>query len=303
MKSYRAVIPRTGVPYEMVAIPGGEFLMGSPPTEAHRSQDEGPQHKVKIAPFWMGKYEITWDQYEPYMTANRDSRSIGARTDTKLEDAVSGPSETAYEMSFGMGTDGYPAISMTQHAALKFCQWLSAQTGHYYRLPTEAEWEYACRAGTTSAYHFSDNSARLAAFAVFDPIQDRNGYAKVGTKMPNLWGLFDMHGNVLEWCLDQYSETAYEGRKGVTDNPFVRPTKLYPRVVRGGSWYDTADLLRGATRIPSSKDWKAGDPKIPQSLWYLTDATWLGFRIVRPLKIPDAKTMHDIWSQGIRNEE
>ncbi len=307
MTDYANEIPKTGVKYEMVAIKGGEFTMGSPDSESGRMDDEGPQHKVQIAPFWMGKFEVTWDMYEPFMITdvarNKDGSPQKINPDDAPVDIVSSPTTPYQEMSFGMGTNGFPAICMTQHAALKFCEWLSAQTGHYYRLPTEAEWEYAARAGSTTAYSFGDDPAQLADYAVFDPEQTRTGYEKVGTKKPNPWGLFDMHGNVLEWCLDQYSDTAYEGRAGVTANPFVRPTKLYPRVARGGSWYDTPDLLRSAARTGSHQDWKIQDPQLPKSIWYHTDATWLGFRLVRPLEVPDAETMHDIWSQGTRDEE
>lgn len=307
MTDYANEIPKTGVKYEMVAIKGGEFTMGSPDSESGRLDDEGPQHKVKISPFWMGKFEVTWDMYEPFMITDvaRNKDGSPQKIDPAADpiDVVSSPTTPYQEMSFGMGTNGFPAICMTQHAALKFCEWLSAQTGHYYRLPTEAEWEYACRAGAQTAYHFGDDPAQLEEYAVFDPTQMRTGYEKVGTKKPNPWGLYDMHGNVLEWCLDQYNPTAYEGREGVTENPFVRPTTLYPRVARGGSWYDTADLLRSAARTASHEDWKIQDPQLPKSIWYHTDATWLGFRLVRPLDVPDAETMHDIWSQGSRDEE
>ncbi|MBL9152932.1 MAG: SUMF1/EgtB/PvdO family nonheme iron enzyme [Verrucomicrobiales bacterium] len=307
MTDYTNVIPKTQVKYDMVAIKGGEFMMGSPESESARNADEGPQHKVKISPFWMGKFEVTWDQYEPFMITdvarNKDGSPQKIEQNAEPVDVISSPTTPYQEMSFGMGTQGFPAICMTEHAALKFCQWLSAQTGHYYRLPTEAEWEYACRAGTTTAYHFGDDPSKIEEYAVLDPNQTRTGYEKVGTKKPNPWGLYDMHGNVLEWCLDQYKADAYADRTGVSDNPYVRPTTLYPRVARGGSWYDTADLLRSAARTASHPDWKVQDPQLPKSIWYHTDATWLGFRLVRPLDIPDAETMNDIWNQGTRDEQ
>ncbi|MCB1237005.1 MAG: SUMF1/EgtB/PvdO family nonheme iron enzyme, partial [Verrucomicrobiae bacterium] len=144
MKNYESTIPKTGVKFEMVAIPGGEFTMGSPASEANRNADEGPQRKLKISPFWMGKFEVTWDMYEPFMITSVPRNKDGSpqKIDPSAEpvDVVSAPTTPYVEMSFGMGTQGYPAISMTQHAALKFCEWLSAQTGQYYRLPTEAEW-------------------------------------------------------------------------------------------------------------------------------------------------------------------
>ncbi len=301
MKDYTGTVPKTGEKYEMVAIKGGEFLMGSPEGEAGRAEDEGPQHQVKVSPFWMGKFEVTWDMYQPFMITgvarNKDGSPQNIPPDAAPVDIVSSPTTPYVEMSFGMGTDGYPAVCMTEHAASKFCQWLSAQTGHYYRLPTEAEWEYACRAGTTGP--FSCPEDQLADFAVLDPEGVRSGYEKVGTKKPNPWGLYDMHGNVMEWCIDQYLDKAYAGREGkVTENPLAIPTTLYPRVARGGSWYDPAEELRSARRVASNESWKVQDPQLPKSIWYHTDAPWLGFRIVRPLEVPEAGKMHELWNLG-----
>ena len=135
---------------------------------------------------------------EPPITSNWSNESYKKVPLWELG-AVTGASEFHWgDPSHGMGTDGFPAVCMSQHSASKFCQWLSAQTGHYYRLPTEAEWEYACRAGTTTAHHFGDDPALLDGYAVFDPKYERVGYAKVGTKKPNPWGLYDLHGNVLD---------------------------------------------------------------------------------------------------------
>ena len=172
-------------------------------------------------------------------------------------------------MTFGMGKEGYPAICMTQFAAKMYCKWLSAKTGRYYRLPTEAEWEYACRAGTTTAYSFGDDPEKLGDYAWYFDNSDEK-YHKVGQKKPNPWGLYDMHGNVAEWCLDQYVADRYKQLGGkLVENPLVAVTKTYPQVVRGGSWADEAPLLRSAARRGSSKDWKSQDPQIPQSIWYL----------------------------------
>jgi formylglycine-generating enzyme required for sulfatase activity len=302
MKSYDAKVPITGAAYSMVAIPSGEFLMGSPDKEAGRKPDEGPQHKVKIDPFWMGKFEVTWDEYEPFMITSVARRKNGT-PETIPPDAdaafiTSKPTTPYTEMSFGMGTKGFPAISMTEHAALKYCQWLSAQTGHFYRLPTEAEWEYACRAGTTTAYSWGDDPSKVGEYAWY---WDNAGekYQKIGLKKPNPWGLYDMHGNVIEWCLDWYEP--YSAAAG--ENPYVKPGKLlYPRIARGGSWYDDADMLRSATRFKSNPKWKIQDPQLPKSIWYHTDGSWLGFRLVRPLKVPSAEEMFQIWNSG-RGEE
>ena len=308
MANYAATVPQTGAPFNMVAIKGGEFTIGSPDSEPNRKDDEGPQVKVKIAPFWMGKHEVTWDEYNPFMVTQVDRYKDGSRKDYdqatgNIVDAVSQPTTPYMEMSFGMGTRGYPAISMTQHAANKYCQWLSAQTGHFYRLPTEAEWEYACRAGTTTAYSFGDDPANIGDYAVYydNSISDDTGenqYMKVGTKKPNPWGLYDMHGNVSEWCLDAYIPDSYATLNSIEGLAWQRPKSLYPRVVRGGNWNSDPEAMRSAIRIASSASWKRQDPQLPKSIWYHTDARWLGFRIVRPKEIPSAEEMYEIWNMG-----
>ena len=300
MADYASKVPRTGADYHMVAIPGGEFLMGSPPGESHRTAAEGPQSKVTVGPFWIGKYEVTWDEYEPFMITQVDRKKHGARVDFDpavhtIVDAVSQPTAPYMEMSFGMGQSGYPAISMTQHAASKYCQWLSAQTGHFYRLPTEAEWEYACRAGTTTAYSFGDDPGQLGQYAwYYDNSNEK--YQKVGKKKPNAWGLHDMHGNVMEWTLDQFSPDYF--REIAPSNPFLKPDKLYPRAVRGGGWDDDPENLRSAYRKGSDPIWKQQDPQLPKSIWYHTDAQWLGFRIIRPLEVPSVEEMYLLWNSA-----
>jgi formylglycine-generating enzyme required for sulfatase activity len=308
MKDYVSKIPKTGVPYDMVAIRGGEFLMGSPPDEPKRKDDEGPQVRVKVSPFWMARYETSWDQYDPFMISKRPRNKDGTLLypqhlkDPTPADFVSSPTSPYTEMDFNMGYEGFPAICMTHHAANKFCEWLSFQTGHFYRLPTEAEWEYACRAGTTGSY--SCPTTELEQFAVLDPKQIRVGYEKIGAKRPNPWGLHDMHGNVMEWCLDQYRRNAYSQWEGnpVVD-PRTRPKTRYPRVARGGSWYDPEEELRSARRIPSRPDWQTQDPELPKSLWYLTDAHWLGFRVVRPLAVPSLDEMLFAWNNSFLDEK
>jgi formylglycine-generating enzyme required for sulfatase activity len=305
MKPYAELIEHTDTAIEMVPIPGGEFLMGSPDTEADRGDDEGPQHKVKVDPFWMGKYEITWDAYEVWMfDLDIQRRKIYRKAETERDKAaveyqISQPTEPYTDMTFGMGKRGYPAICMTQFAAKTFCQWLSAKTGRYYRLPTEAEWEYACRAGTTTAYSFGDGPAKLDEYA-WHYGNSSDKYHQVGQKKPNPWGLYDMHGNVNEWVLDQYT-TDFYGKFGdkTADNPLAIPTSLYPRVVRGGSWDSDPEECRSAARLKSDPNWKRQDPQIPRSIWYHTDATFVGFRIVRPLVSPSAEERAAKWNKSL----
>lgn len=297
MKPYVEVIPGTEIKIEMVPIPGGTFVMGSPDDEEGRNDDEGPQHTVVVEPFWMSKYEITWEQYDAWALRldsqwrqmKRKSQGGEQELWEKLVDAIARPTNAYTDMTFGMGHDGYPAICMTQYAAKFYCKWVTMNTGRYYRLPTEAEWEYACRAGTKTAYSFGDDPGDLDDYGwCFDNSND--SYQKVGKLKPNPWGLYDMHGNVAEWVLDQYVADGYKQFAGKeTKNPYVVPTKEYPCVVRGGSWDDDPEALRSAARRGSHPDWKMQDPQIPQSIWYLTDAPFVGFRIIRPLRVPTAE--------------
>jgi len=293
MKAYVEQVPGTDAKFKMVPIPAGKFLMGSPATEKGRQADEGPQHEVAIEPFWMEEHEVTWGEYELWALSLDKQRRKFNKTETTdrdtLVDAVAVPTSPYQEMSFGMGKEGTPAICMTQFAAKVYCRWLSAKTGRYYRLPTEAEWEYACRAGKSTAYSFGNDPAKLGEYAWFTENSD-DKYHRVATKKPNAWGLYDMHGNVSEWVIDQYVADFYGKTAGkVANNPLAPNTKEFGRVVRGGSWDDDADKCRAATRRASEKDWKKQDPQIPQSIWYLTDATFVGFRVIRPFRAPTAE--------------
>jgi formylglycine-generating enzyme required for sulfatase activity len=292
MKPYTEKIPGTDVKFDMVPIAGGEFTLGSPDGEKGRKNDEGPQVHVKVNPFWMGKCEVTWDEYELWGLGldlqRRKVKNQQATEADKLADAVARPTKPYSDMTFGMGKEGFPAICMTQLAAKIYCNWLSAKTGHYYRLPTEAEWEYACRAGTKTAYSFGDDPAKLGEYAWSAANSDEK-YHKIGLKKPNPWGLHDMHGNVSEWCSDQYVPDRYKALASsgkLVDSPLALGNTEYPRLVRGGAWTDEAPLLRSAARRGSSKEWKQQDPQIPQSIWYFTDADFVGFRVIRPLQKP-----------------
>lgn len=307
MKVYTNTIPGTEVTYAMTPIPGGEFLMGSPDSEAERKADEGPQHKVKLSPFWMGTYEVTWDQFLLFVYPDdekklRETHPTDAALN-QLTDAVTRPSKPYVDMSFGMGKAGYPAIAMTQHGANKFCHWLSAKTGHFYRLPTEAEWEYACRAGTTTTYSFGNDASKLGEYGWFFD-NSNSKYQKVGKKKPNPWGLYDMHGNVTEWVLDQYAADFYklQAAAGTVTDPWNKATMPYPHSARGGSWDDDAPALRSAARRGSDRSWKMTDPQLPKGKWYHTDAQFIGFRVVRPLAVPSAEEMTKYWISGVEKD-
>jgi formylglycine-generating enzyme required for sulfatase activity len=306
MKPYSNTIPGSDVSYDMLPIPGGKYQMGSPENEPGRKPDEGPQHAVEIAPFWMGKCEVTWNEFELFMYPNEEKKTREAKkldpALNALTDATTRPTQPYVEMSFGMGKDGFPAISMTQHAANKYCEWLSAKTGHFYRLPTEAEWEYAARAGTTTAYFWGDDAdpKTLGEYCWWGKNSDFK-YQKVGKKKPNPWGLHDILGNVVEWTLDQYDPAYYAHSPAA--NPWNKATKPYPHVARGGSWDDDDPAkLRVAARRASSSDWKIQDPQLPKSVWYHTDAQFLGFRLVRPLKVPTPEEAQAYWNSGVEKD-
>ena len=282
---YTESVPGTSIAIEMVAIPGGTFVMGSPPNESGRSADEGPAHAVKIAPFWMAKTEITWDQYDPFAFAQAGPRTAGQVPSGA--DAMTRPSPPYGDESFGFGKGHQPAINIQWHAAMEYCRWLSLKTGKVYRLATEAEWEYAARAGSTTAYSFGNDPSKLDQHGWFKGNSGERPHP-VGRKTANAWGLFDMHGNVAEWVVDHYDPKYYAQVPAGTQGPALLPTdRRYPYVVRGGSWDDPAARLRSAARRGSTEEFNRRDPQSPQSIWWHTDAMFVGFRIVRAVEEQD----------------
>jgi formylglycine-generating enzyme required for sulfatase activity len=281
--------------FDMVPIPGGVYMMGSPSTEAGRNADEGPQHPVKIRPFWMAKCEVTWDEFEIYQKEKgvedpeTNDKAIKAKPD-----AITGPTPPYVDKYYGHGVEGHPAMCMTHHCAMEYCRWLSQRTGKLYRLPTEAEWEWAARAGTTTAYSFGEDAKDLKDYAWFvknsapTPNDDPQTH-KVGTRKPNPWGLHDMYGNVQEWCIDHYEKDYSRWPKDkLSLSPVVLPTdKRFSHVARGGSWSDPAERLRSAARRGSDKTWIKDDPQRPQSIWWLTRFDTIGFRVIRPVEEQD----------------
>ena len=283
-------IPGTTVEFGMTLIPGGSYMMGSESAEVNRREDEGPRVEVTVESFWMGTHEVSFDEYKIYRKKDLDLQP--ADMPDWSADAIARPSPPYEDPTFGMGENGYPAVSMTQLAALQYCKWLSDKSGEFYRLPTEAEWEYACKAGSESgqvdmiddyAWHYDNSSEK---------------YHKIGTKKANDWGLYDMLGNVSEWTMDQYTEDAYatiSTKMAGEVNPWIKPTELHPRTVRGGSWDDDAAKARCSCRIKSSFKWKERDPQIPKSFWWNTDSPFVGFRLVKPANPPSPEEQAAFW--------
>lgn len=307
MVPYKVTMPGTEVTFEMIPVAGGVSKLGSPEGEAGRSMDEGPQYEVELQPYWVGKCEVTWAEYKLFMgmyNIFKKFQTLGMRkiTDDKIGQAVTAPTPL-YEPSFTFeyGEDPrQPAITMTQFAAKQYTKWLSGITGDQYRLPSEAEWEHAARAGSSTAYSFGDNVSELEQYAWFSGNADA-GAKPVGTKKPNAWGLHDMHGNVAEWTVDQYTEDGYAvlaGKKQDRVSAIKWPTVAYPRVVRGGSWEFDAEKVRSSSRLGSNdEEWKDEDPNIPLSPWWFTTdpARGVGFRLVRSARPLSADEMKKFW--------
>ncbi|MDZ8080022.1 MAG: SUMF1/EgtB/PvdO family nonheme iron enzyme [Nostoc sp. DcaGUA01] len=231
------------VPLEMVAIPSGKFLMGSPKTELERLESESPQHEVTVPSFFMGKYPITQAQWRSVATLPQINRELKP------------------EPSHFKG-DNLPVEQISWYEAVEFCDRLSKQTGKHYRLPSEAEWEYACRAGTTTPFHFGETiTSDLANYNAEVTYGDgSNGeYRKRTTPVgsintPNAFGLYDMHGNVWEWCADSwhenYESSPIDGSVWINQVDNDNQTRL----LRGGSWNDDPRNCRSACRLNRGPD-------------------------------------------------
>lgn len=206
-----------GVTLETVAIPGGSFLMGSPTSEKDRADNEGPQHQVTLEPFWMGKCEVTQAQWQALMGSN--------------------PSH--------FKGDNRPVEQVSLNDARAFCQKLATLTGKPYRLPSEAQWEYACRAGTTTRFFFGDSDGSLGDYAWFFGNSGSKTHP-VGEKSPNPWGLHDICGNVLEWCEDMHHDS-YMGAPN-DGSAWTSGSDSTFRVLRGGWWRNGAKDCRSACR-------------------------------------------------------
>lgn len=286
-KTYDQSIPGTPITFKMAAIPAGKFKIGSPVTERGRDEDEGPQKEVELSGFWMGVKEVTFAEWDLYFKDNSLPQS-------KTIDGVTRATPQYIDLTWGMGRDGkQPTNSMSHTAAVMYCKWLYTKTGIFYRLPTEAEWEYACRAGSETAYPFGNDPQHLKEYGYF---KDNSGgkFHHVAQLKSNAWGLYDMLGNLSEWTIDQY-DPAYYG-KIAGKNPLTVAGAKYPKTVKGGSYMDEAKELRCANRIASEANWNIRDPQIPKSKWWLTDGMFVGFRVVRPLVQPSQEEIEKFYN-------
>jgi formylglycine-generating enzyme required for sulfatase activity len=298
--NYTEKIPGSYISFNMIAVPEGEFIIGSPESEEFRENDEGPQRRIKLNGFWIGETEVSWNEYLQFMKeTGKEGRSedqLDAIRKNKDVDGITGPTPPYGNPGQGWGKGARPAITMTHYAAQVYCQWLSEKTGKKYRLPTEAEWEYACRAGTDGAYFFAGDpsdysnetfwnsifgadTANINSFAVYINNSGSQTHTPEFVKA-NPYGIKNMLGNVKEFCSDYYSEEAYENYSDGVLAP-KGPDSGTEFVVRGGSYKSDASELRTANReMTNQKAWLMTDPQIPKSRWWYSDSKEVGFRVV-----------------------
>lgn len=284
-----AVESTNSVGAKMVLIPAGEFLMGSTDdqkeaalkiAESTKAKEEAierrveaelPQHRVVITkPFLLGRTEVTVGQFRKFVEASKyvteaEQYGFGDAGGTMLTDKVDAEDKGKMWQTPGYeASDDMPVSELSWNDATAYCRWLSKQENVVYRLPTEAEWAFACRAGTTTLYFFGDDPAEFGKYGTFD--ENSGGQARpVGQRLPNAFGLCGMHGNVQEWCSDYYGEAWYA--QSPVENP-SGPEKSRYRVVRGGAWNFPVTYCRSATRTYFAPSHRYAN---------------LGFRLVREL--------------------
>lgn len=305
--TFEEKIPGTSVSFKMVSIPGGEFRMGTPANEPFRRQDEGPVIEVAVDSFWIGEIEVSWNEYLAFFNATASQgRKEAVEPDEKL-DGISGatPPWGAPDQGWGKGTR--PAITMSYHGAETYCRWLSSVTGKKYRLPTEAEWEYAARGGKDTPYFFEGSPEDYESKGFWSKIFGVdttviNSYVIYQENSPNKtqepskvqansYGLKNMLGNVSEFCLDFYDPAVYSKYpKTLVKNP-RGPRDGLEHVVRGGAYNNSAkDLRAGRRDFTRTKDWLVTDPQIPKSIWWYSDSKNVGFRVVCEYKASELKS-------------
>lgn len=285
--AYEQEIPGTTIKFKIIPVKAGSFVM----TDFQPGKKgKGAQKPVAVSAFSMGAHEVTFDEYDAFFKDEGYSRN-------QTTDAVTRPSPPYIDLTLGMGKEGgYPANSMSHYGALMYCRWLYKKTGEFFRLPTEAEWEYACRAGSNELYPFGKDASQLSKYAWYKDNSD-DKYHKTGLKEPNAWGFYDMLGNVSEWTLDQYDENYFAMLGATPKDPFIKPTARHPRTLKGGNYQDDATDLQSSSRLKSNLDWNRRDPQIPRSRWWNADAPFIGFRIIKPAKKLSAEEVEQFFAE------
>ena len=268
-------IPGTEVQFQMSFIEGKHFDYHGVTIEVHD--------------FWIGVHEVTHDEFVLFKERSFDSDASDWNTGEFKADALARPSPPYLDFTYGMGTKGgFPAVSMTQQAALRYCHWLYQKTGIFFRLPTEAEWTLACQGQKEEvdhhAWHYENSDEK---------------YHKVGQKAPNANGLYDMLGNVAEWTLDFYKKD-YATAIAEQQDSWIIPSRKHSRTIKGGSFDSDAEECTCEGRIKSQSKWQARDPQIPKSEWWNTDSPFLGFRLLRPSKPPTHEEIEAFFAKAIK---
>jgi formylglycine-generating enzyme required for sulfatase activity len=302
LKNFTEHIPNSPVSFNMIALQGGKFKMGSPVSEPFRKDDEGPVREVELSPFFMAEIEVSWDEYLAfYVQTAAEGRSTdteGLRTKKEsATDAISGATPPYGQPDQGWGLGKRPAISFSFHAAETYCKWLSKATGKTYRLPTEAEWEYACRGGSADPYFFPGDPKKFEKSGIRAKLSKNDtsvintyiiykGNSPTKTQLPdrvkpNPFGLKNMAGNVAEFCSDWYQPDAYSKYpQGLVKDP-KGPPEGTEHVIRGGSFLSAAGFVRSASRdYTRTETWLKTDPQMPKSIWWYSDCFNVGFRVV-----------------------
>jgi len=300
--NFTETIPDSKIDFKMIAIPGGSFTIGNSGNEEFFNINEGPQIEIAITKFWMGEIEVTWDEYLAFIKVTgkegRTEDQVKRITKENSIDAISGPTPFYGNPGQGWGKGKRPAITMTHYGAQKYCQWLSMKTGKTYRLPTEAEWEYASRANSEGPYFFEGEPSDYTSYGFWKSIfgtdttvisryviykeNSNNKTAFPEQVKENPFGLKNMLGNVREFCSDYYDEDIYKIYSKETEimNP-TGPVSGKEFVIRGGSFKSDASDLRIAKRDYSKEGaWRLTDPQIPKSIWWYSDCNDVGFRVV-----------------------
>ena len=308
MVPYEQPIPGTDISISMIPVPGGTFTLGSPDSEADREESEGPQIKVRVAPMWVAQTEVTWQQYREYMNLHDIFQHFSAEGERSVDgvttiDAVTAPTplyDPSFTFEYGEEPN-QPAVTMTQYAAKQFSKWLSGITGLQYRLPTEAEWEYAARGGTQTAYYWGDTMQEADDHAWYFDNSDSAPEA-VGLKNSNAFGLQDMLGGVGEWTVNQFEPEGYAvyvDKQPINAIEVIRwPTIEDAGVVRGGNWKSNPEELRCASRLVAEYvRWRERDPNDPKSPWWCTDdpTRGIGFRLFRSYEPLDRALIQKFW--------
>lgn len=239
LQSYEQTLPNSVVKVKMVAIPGGNLMVGG--------------KNVPIKPFYIANTETPWEAFDVFIASG--APSVPYDQTEFPPDAIARPSKSYILPDLSWGHHGYPVINISSLSVTMFCRWLSKETGKKYRLPTEAEWEYACRAGVTTTKPMTAAQANKTAWWTGNSDRKTHPVAKL---QPNAWKLYDMEGNVGEWATDS------EGKF----------------VLCGGVFKDNPDRLIPTMRRRFSPAWQATDPQLPKSRWWLSDGSFIGFRIV-----------------------